>query len=71
MRSASINNNINTVPSHEMDVLALHVNEEPEVPVDEELPDELVSVGMALEIKDMIDMKVFEHCGKPDDKKGQ
>ena len=41
------------------------------VPVDEELPDELVSVGEALEIKDMIDMKVFEHCGKPDDKKSQ
>ena len=55
-------------PSHEMDALALHVNDEPEVPVDEELPDELVSVGKALEIKNMIDMKVFGHCGKPDDK---
>ena len=69
MRSASIGNNTNTVPSNEMDVLAWHVNEEPEVPVDEELPDELVSVGEALEIKDMIDMKVLSIVASPTTKK--
>ena len=50
----------NTVSDDDMDVLALDVNEEPEDKYDEELLDGLVAVGKALEIKNMIDMEVFE-----------
>ena len=50
----------NTVPYEEMGVLALDVNEEPDDTYDEELLDDLVAEGNALENNYMIDMDVFD-----------
>ena len=47
----------NTVPNDEMDVLVFHANEDLEMPVNEELPDELAAESKAIEFKKMIDME--------------
>ena len=41
----------NTVPNDEMDVLVFHANEDLEMPVNEELPDELVAGSKAIKLK--------------------
>ena len=46
-----IYNENNFVPNDGMEVLAFHANEDLKMPVDEELPDELVAKCKAIEIK--------------------
>ena len=52
-----------------MEVFALTVNEDIETEIDEELPDELVSEGKKLEIKNMIDMEAFDIVERANGKK--
>ena len=52
-----------------MVILALKVNEEVEMPIDEELPDDLVAQGKALDVRNVIDMQMFDVVPRHGDKK--
>ena len=62
-----LQNECNTTPDDEKNVLALDANEEPEKH-DEEWPDDLLAQSQALKIKNMIDMEVFDTADRRDDK---
>ena len=54
----------NTVQNDDMDALALDVNEEPVDNDDEELLDDPVVEPKALEMKNVIDMRLYEFVGR-------